>query len=149
MKTFIQFYSDVLCEGAKLGLDTSWEDTNDEGKKIKVTMRQVLKFLDKNQIPVERISTSKIKPIIIDQDYEGTAKERVEKADLKYPIVVIKSKGKLKSILDGNHRAYKAIKRKNKFISARILDIDSEDAPSSFKELFNYKISPKFSKQNG
>jgi hypothetical protein len=146
MNTFFQFYSDVLCEGTKLGLDTSWEGINDEGKKIKVTMRQVLKFLDKNQIPIERIATSKIKSIIIDQDYEGTAKERVEEADLKYPIVIIKSKGKLKSILDGNHRAYKVIKRKNKFISARILDIDSEDAPPQFKELFNYKISPKFSK---
>ena len=144
--TFIKYYSDFLCEEAKSGLDTSWEGTGDDGKKIKVTMRQILKFLDKNKIPTERISTSKIKPIIIDQDYDNAAKDRVEKADLKYPIVLIKSKGNLKSILDGNHRAYKAVKRKNKFISARIINLDSEDVPSNFKELFNYKIKPKFTK---
>ena len=134
----------IFKEGTDAGLSTSWSGEDSSGKNIKVTMKQVLKFLDKNKIPVERLSIDKIKPLIIDQDYEDSAKGRVKKADLKYPIVIIKSKGKLKSILDGNHRAFKAVKGGNKFISARILDIDAAEAPESYKELFNYKISPKF-----
>ena len=62
----------------------------------------------------------------------------------KYNIEISFKDGKYKSILDGNHRAYKAIKNKNKTIKVRELDLDSKTTPKIYKKLFNYGIQKLF-----
>jgi hypothetical protein len=121
------------------GMDTYW--STEDGKQ-KVTIKDVLEYIDKKNIPTKKVSIQKIKPILIDQDYKGAAKDRVERAELKYPIIVVKKNGKYKSILDGNHRVFKALKKKIDIIKVRELDLDAKETPKIFKELFGYEITP-------
>ena len=127
---------DLILEDAK-GMNTYWED----GDK-KVTIKEVIEYLDENNVPVKDVSMSKIKPIIINQDYDNKNKGRVNKSNLKYPIIVVKQNGKYKSILDGNHRAYKAINSNDKTIKVREIDLSSSNIPQVYKDLFNYSIEP-------
>lgn len=117
------------------GMNTSWED---EDGKIKVTIKDVIKHLDENDIPVKTVSVDKIKSIIIDQDYKNKNKNRVNASSLEYPIIVIKKNGKYKSILDGNHRAFKAVNSNAKNIKLREIDLSSSNTPDEYKELFDY-----------
>ena len=119
------------------GMNTYWQDGD-----IKVTIKDVIKYLDENKIPTKDVNLSLIKPIIIDQDYKNKNKDRVESSKLEYPIIVVKSKGKYKSILDGNHRAFKAINSNAKTIKVREIDLNSPDTPPEYKKLFDYKIDP-------
>jgi hypothetical protein len=123
------------------GMNTSWED---EDGKIKVTIKDVIKYLDENDIPIKTISLDKIKPIIIDQDYKNKNKNRVNASSLEYPIIVIKKNGKYKSILDGNHRAFKAVDSNAKNIKVREIDLSSSSTPDEYKELFDYGITPLY-----
>ena len=59
---------------------------------------------------------------------------RVQSADLKYPVILLSSGGEIKSILDGQHRIVKALEN-NEMIKVRILDLDL--APDNFKKIFN------------
>jgi len=123
------------------GMNTSWED---EDGKIKVTIKDVIKYLDGNDIPIKTVSLDKIKPIIIDQDYKNKNKNRVNASNLEYPIIVIKKNGKYKSILDGNHRAFKAVNSNAKNIKVREIDLSSPSTPDDYKELFDYGITPLY-----
>lgn len=123
------------------GMNTFWED---EDGKIKVNIKDIIKFLDENDIPVKTVSLDKIKPIIIDQDYKNKNKNRVNASSLEYPIIVIKKNGKCKSILDGNHRAFKAVNSNAKSIKVREIDLSSPSTPDEYKELFDYKIESFF-----
>jgi hypothetical protein len=123
------------------GMNTSWE--NEDGK-IKVTIKDVIKYLDENDIPIKTVSLDKIKPIIIDQDYKNKNKNRVNASSLEYPIIVIKKNGKYKSILDGNHRAFKAVNSNAKNIKVREIDLSSTSTPDDYKELFDYGITPLY-----
>lgn len=123
------------------GMNTFWED---EDGKIKVNIKDIIKFLDENDIPVKTVSLDKIKPIIIDQDYKNKNKNRVNASSLEYPIIVIKKNGKYKSILDGNHRAFKAVNSNAKSIKVREIDLSSPSTPDEYKELFDYKIESFF-----
>ena len=118
-------------EDEEEGLDTSWKDGD-----LKVTIREVLKYLDDNKVTVEEVSTDKLKPILIEGPRDP---KRVQAADLKYPaVVVVDMKGKYKSILDGNHRVEKAIN--NDIPTIKVRELDLRDAPKEYKELFNYEI---------
>ena len=118
-------------EDEEEGLDTSWEDGD-----LKVTIKEVLKYLDDNKVNVEEVSTDKLKPILIAGPRDP---KRVQAADLKYPvIVVVDESGKYKSILDGNHRVEKAINDDIPTVAA--CELDLQDAPKEYKELFNYEI---------
>lgn len=121
------------------GMDTYW--SSEDGKQ-KATIKDVLEYMDKKNIPTKKVGIQKIKSIIIDQDYKGASKDRVEKAELKYPIIVVKKNGKYKSILDGNHRAFKALKNKLDKIKVKELDLDAKETPKIFKKLFGYEITP-------
>ena len=113
------------------GLDTSWEDGD-----IKVTIKEVLKYLDDNKVTVEEVSTNKLKPILIAGPRDP---KRVQAANLKYPaVVVVDMNGKYKSILDGNHRVEKAIN--NDIPTIKVLKLDLRTAPEEYKALFNYEI---------
>jgi hypothetical protein len=64
----------------------------------------------------------------------------VAKADLSYPILVIIKDGKYKSILDGNHRVFKAWINRINTVKVREINLDSDKIPKVYKELFNYNI---------
>jgi len=124
----------LYMEDSNIGMETSWELDDDD---IKVTIKDVIKHLKDNDVPIKSVKVSELKPLLIDQDYDEENKGRVDNSSLKYPIIVIKSNGKYKSILDGNHRLYKAIKSKLKTIKIQVIDLDSKSTPSSYKKLFN------------
>ena len=118
-------------EDEEEGLNTSWKDGD-----LKVTIREVLKYLDDNKVNVEEVSTDKLKPILIAGPRDP---KRVQAADLQYPaIVVVDMNGKYKSILDGNHRVEKAIN--NDIPTIKVRELDLRTAPEEYKALFNYKI---------
>ena len=127
-----------ICE-AKNKKD-SWKKTSWEDGDLKITIEEVINYLDKTEVPIKNVSIKKIKPIIIDQDYTKKHNKRVKKADFEYPIIIVVSKGKYKSILDGNHRAYKALKEGLKTIKVRELNLDLKGIPKKFKKLFDYEI---------
>jgi hypothetical protein len=114
-----------------VGMDTYWKDGD-----LKVTIKEVLKYLDDNDVPVKDVSTDKLKSILIADDRDD---KRVQAADLKYPvIIVVGMNGKYKSILDGNHRVDKAIRNDIPTVKARELDLQS--APKKYQELLDYEI---------
>jgi hypothetical protein len=117
------------------GIDTYWQDD-----KVIITLKEILQHLDNNKIPIKQIDVNEIKNIIINQNYDN---ERVSSADLNYPVILIKKNAKYKSILDGNHRALKAIKLNIRYIQAREIDIDSLLTPREYKYLFEYSIETR------
>jgi len=121
------------------GMDTFWQDGD-----VKVTIKDVIKYLDENDIPVKTVDIEKIKPIIIDQDYKSKNKDRVNASSLDYPIIIIKKDGKYKSILDGNHRAFKAVSTGKENIKVREIDLSAANTPDDYKDLFDYRIKPLY-----
>ena len=59
---------------------------------------------------------------------------RVEKSDLNFPIILIKSGRSISCIIDGNHRLEKSLINEEEFIKTRTLDLDK--APEKFKMVF-------------
>jgi hypothetical protein len=137
MSKFDSLRQSILEGKDPVGMDTYWADGD-----VKITIKDVVRYLDAINAPVKDISTDKIKPIIINQDYEGAAKERVDKADLRYPLIVVVQGGKYKSILDGNHRAFKALRDSIPSVKVREVNLDAKDVPESYKVLFGYSIDP-------
>jgi hypothetical protein len=111
--------------------DTSWE--NDEGDKI-----TLVDLLDATEnIPVKNISVEKLKPKLL--SWDGNKKEiaKIEKANLKYPILIfVDDKNRFVSLIDGHHRAQKAVKHKLKSIKAKLIPINS--LPKNIKKVFNH-----------
>ena len=136
-----------------VGMDTYWEDGD-----LKVTIKEVLKYLDDpdkhddgKKVPVKEESTDKLKAIMIADDRDP---DRVEAANLDDAvIVVVDMEGNWKSILDGNHRVDKVTNPKYESLPdvvARIKagthdtlpvrELDLRTAPEEYKRLFNYEI---------
>lgn len=65
-----------------------------------------------------------------------TEKDRVDEANLDYPIIVLKSDGHYQCVLDGNHRLQQAVNKKKDNIKARVLSLDSDKIPKVFKRIF-------------
>jgi hypothetical protein len=111
--------------------DTSWQ--NDEGDKI-----TLVDLLDATEnIPVKNISVEKLKPKLL--SWDGNKKEiaKIEKANLKYPILIfVDDKNRFVSIIDGHHRAQKAVKHKLKSIKAKLIPINS--LPKNIKKVFSH-----------
>ena len=117
------------------GLDTSWEDGD-----LKVTIKEVLKYLDDNDVPVKEVSTDKLKSILI---ANGRDPDRIEAANLEHAVIVVVDKnGKYKSILDGNHRVDKAIS--SDIPTVKVRELDLREAPEEYKALFNYSIEKEY-----
>ena len=114
-----------------VGMDTYWEDGD-----LKVTITEVLKYLDDIDEPVEDVSTDNLKSMLIAADRDD---KRVQAADLKYPvIIVVGMNGKYKSILDGNHRVDKAIR--NDIPTVKVRHLHLQVAPKKYQELLDYEI---------
>lgn len=111
--------------------DTSWE--NDEGDKVTlVDLLDVAK-----DIPVKKISVEKLKPKLL--SWHGDKKEiaKIESADLQYPILIfVDDNNRFISIIDGHHRAQKAVRNDLKTIKAKLIPLNS--LPKKLKKVFSH-----------
>ena len=111
--------------------DTSWE--NDEGDKITLTdLLNVTK-----DIPVKKISLNKIKSKLLTWDDDDKEIAKIEKSNLQYPILIfVDDNNKFISIIDGHHRAQKAVRHKLKTIKAKLIPINS--LPKDMRKVFSH-----------
>lgn len=107
-------------------LKTSWKTDNDE-----VVLGDVVDYVGNETISINVLELSQQLPPLPIQEAE-----RVAAASLEYPIIVVKSDGQYRYILDGNHRLQKAIDENVENIKAKILDIDNPETPEMFKRMF-------------
>jgi len=129
MKIVNESLNEYLYENYK---ETSWTKTiNGKDKTISISdIEKYLKDAKVFEIPVKNIANISI----LDKTNAKT-KERSEKANLEYPIIISKGEdGKYKMILDGHHRLLKAINHNIKTVKAKILDLKS--SPKIFKIFF-------------
>ena len=108
--------------------DTSWED--DDGK---ITIGDITDYIgnDVRNISVTDLQNKlKIQPATVTQE-----KERIMKADLQYPIILVQQDGEFSYVLDGNHRLAKAIMTGEQYIKAKVLYLDDKNTPEEFKRL--------------
>jgi hypothetical protein len=134
-------YNNDLKEGLE---DTSW--TGSDGKKI--TLQQLLDAI--KDYPVIQAPIEKVEKIIIKKDTGGIESDRLSAADVKYPIIIVIDDNKnYKYVLDGNHRANKAIDAGLKSIPAKLVNI--KKLPQEFQDVLNESESLHkwFSRQGG
>jgi len=124
--------------------DTSWE-TDDEKVSLMTPKRpgwkfkSVVNYLGDKTVDVNVLELAQQLP-----ELPAREAERVATASLDYPIIVVKSKGQYRFVLDGNHRLQKAIDshkstssiEKVESIKAKILDLDKKETPEVFKRMF-------------
>ena len=110
--------------------DTSWEN---DGQKI-----TLIDLLDVTEdIPVKKLSVKKLKPHLLTWDGDEEEIKKIEKADLKYPILIfVNDKGGFISIIDGHHRAQKAVKKGLRTIKGKLIPINS--LPNKMKKVFGH-----------
>jgi len=108
--------------------DTSWEDDD-----VKITIGDVLDYIGDD---IRNISVSDLQNKLKGQLYKSLKdEERIMKADLKYPIILVQKDGEFSYVLDGNHRLAKAILTGEEYIKAKVLYLDDKNTPEKFKEL--------------
>lgn len=112
---------------------TSWTMEID-GEERTITIQEVEDYL--KDVPVIEIPTKDIAELSIHKDKKDPETlARVERAILKYPIIIVKkSDGQWGMILDGHHRLQKAINNNVDKVPAKVLDI--EKAPDMYKKMF-------------
>ena len=124
--------------------DTSWE-TDDEKVSLMAPklpgwkFKSVVDYLGDKTVDlnvselIEQLPTLPIGGGDIDE-----ALNRMAAASLEYPIIVVKSGGQYRFVLDGNHRLGKAYVcgGRDATIKAKILDLDNPETPEVFKRMF-------------
>ena len=111
--------------------DTSWE--NDEGDKI--TLMDLLNATE--GIPVSKVDLEVLKPHLLTWDDDEEEKGKIDKADLQYPILIfVEDDGSFISIIDGHHRAQKAVKNKLRTIKAKVIPINL--LPKDIRKVFGH-----------
>jgi hypothetical protein len=108
---------DELINLYEQGEDTSW--SRDENT---VTLQDILN-LTKN-IPTTQYPTEKLAKIVLNWDDNPEEIKRISQVEIseQYPILImVDEKGKLQWILDGNHRAQKALRSQAKTIPAKLI----------------------------
>jgi len=99
------------------GEDTFWSDNENT-----ITLQDILD-LTKN-IPITQYPTEKLAKIVLNWDNNPEEIERISQVEIseQYPILImVDEKGKLQWILDGNHRAQKALRSQAKTIPAKLI----------------------------
>jgi hypothetical protein len=90
-------------------------------------------------IPVKRVSVKKLVPHLLTWDGDEEEVKKIEKADLRYPILIfVDDDGKFISIIDGHHRAQKAVRNGLKTIKAKQIPISQ--LPKKIKKVFSHLI---------
>ena len=123
---------DIVTGLNESGADTSWED--EDGNKI--TLQDVLD-LTKN-IPTKNYPTEKLAKVVLNWDDNPEEVDRISQVEIskQYPILImVDESGKIQWILDGNHRAQKALRAKAETIPAKLIKPSNLDARA--KKIFN------------
>lgn len=111
--------------------DTSWE--NDEGDKV--TLMDLLNATE--EIPVSKVDFEDLKPHLLTWNDDEEERKKIDKADLQYPILIfVEDDGSFISIIDGHHRAQKAVKNKLETIKAKVIPMNS--LPKNIKKVFGH-----------
>ena len=117
--------------------DTSWSTECDAEGTVKITINEVIEYLssqEAEEFPLEALSESVGGPGgVPDWAYD---RERVEAANLEYPIIVVVSGGHCRYVLDGNHRYQKAVNHGAESILVKNIDLDKPETPKVFKQAF-------------
>jgi hypothetical protein len=88
-------------------------------------------------IPVEKISVEELKPYLLSWDGDEEERGKIDKADLQYPILIfVDNDGSFISIIDGHHRAQKAVINGLETIKAKIIPINS--LPKDIRKVFSH-----------
>jgi ParB-like chromosome segregation protein Spo0J len=88
-------------------------------------------------IPVERVSVEELKPHLLTWDEDEEEVKKIEKADLQYPILIfVNDDGEFISIIDGHHRAQKALRKGLETINAKRIPINS--LPREIRKVFRH-----------
>jgi len=119
------------------GIKEDWQDTSWTGEKgQKVTLPQLLNAI--KDYPVVQAPIEKVEKIIIKKDTGGIESDRLSAADVKHPIIiVVDDNNNYRYILDGNHRANKAIDAGLKSIPAKLVNISK--LPQEFQNVLTEK----------
>jgi hypothetical protein len=129
----------VRCRDGKIwkGLKEDWQDTSWTGEKgQKVTLKQLLDII--KDYPIIQAPIEKVEKIIIKKDTGGIESDRLSAADIKHPIIiVVDDNNNYKYVLDGNHRANKAIDTGLKSIPAKLVNISK--LPDEFQSVLAEK----------
>ena len=120
-----------LLENWRKYITEDWRDTSWENDDEKVTIGDVIDYLGDKTVDINVLELSQQLPSLPTQ-----GAERVAAANLEYPIIVVKSGGQYRYVLDGNHRLQKSIDNKVETIKAKILDLDNPETPEMFKRMF-------------
>ena len=107
------------------GAATTWED----GEGNKVTLQDILD-MTKN-IPQKDYPTKKLTKLVLNWDDNPEELKRIEQVEIskQYPILImVDEAGKIQWILDGNHRAQKALRAKTETIPAKLIKPSMLDA---------------------
>ena len=121
----------LLLENWRKFITEDWRDTSWENDDEKVTIGDVVDYLGDETVDINVLELSQQLPPL---PVRGV--ERVAAASLEYPIIVVKSGGQYRFVLDGNHRLQKAIICDIESIKAKILDLDNPETPEAFKRMF-------------
>ena len=102
------------------------------------TQTSLVDLLDATKdIPVKKISVNKIKSKLLKWDNDEKEIAKIEKSNLKYPILIfVDDNNKFISIIDGHHRAQKAVRHKLKTIRAKVIPINS--LPKNIRKVFSH-----------
>ena len=121
----------LLLENWRKFITEDWRDTSWETDEEKVTIGDVVDYLGDETVDVNVLELSQQLPPL---PTRGAG--RVAAASLEYPVIVVKSGGQYRFVLDGNHRLQKAIDEEVESIKAKILDLDNPETPEVFKRMF-------------
>ena len=121
----------LLLENWRKFITEDWRATSWEKGDEKVTIGQVVDYLGDKTVNVNVLELSQQLPPL-----PTRGAERVAAASLEHPVIVVKSGGQYRFVLDGNHRLQKAIDEKVESIKAKILDLDNPETPEVFKRMF-------------
>jgi len=111
--------------------DTSWE--NNEGEKI-----TLMDLLDATEdIPVKKLSVKELQPHLLSWDGDEDEVKKIDSADLQYPILVfVDDNGEFITIIDGHHRAQKAVRKGLETIKGKLIPINS--LPKNIRRVFKH-----------
>jgi ParB-like chromosome segregation protein Spo0J len=88
-------------------------------------------------ISVEDISVEELKPHLLTWDGDEDEVKKIDSSDLQYPILIfVNDDGKFISIIDGHHRAQKAVRKGLETIKAKIIPINS--LPKDIRRVFKH-----------
>jgi hypothetical protein len=133
----------LLFENWRKYITEDWRDTSWKTDDGKVTIGEIVDYLDNQKIAKVPVVPSEIRDQVLKSRNKDrlpvgpgiTSQKRVDDADLNFPIIITKKDGKFIEVLDGNHRLQKAFEQ-GEPLKARVLDLDNPETPEVFKRMF-------------